>query len=216
MPNIEFGFDQYASGSSSLVYPKAAKDSMPDWYKSLNKNVDIKRCMPFLDGMISGYIAELINDVEIKIVDGEPISNQENLVGYRPGSSTGFMVPPSGHGNKHFVWKVPFIIKTDPGYSVLITHPLNRFDLPFTTLSAIVDSDGLMPSGDLPFFLKEGFEGVIKAGTPMFQILPFKREPWTSKSHQGIEEESIYINQTMDRSTQNFYRDNFWHKKEYN
>jgi hypothetical protein len=33
----------------------------------------------------------------------------------------------------------------------------------------------------MPFFLREGFTGVIPAGTPFVQILPFKRENWTSE-----------------------------------
>jgi hypothetical protein len=216
LPKIQFGFDEYQSGPNPLVYPKSAKEFMPEWYKSLSRSVDIKRCMPFLDGMISGYIAELVRDVNIEIVNGEQISDDDNLIRYRKESSTGFMAQPHGHNKKHFVWRTPFVIKTDPGYSVLITHPFNRFDLPFTTLSAIVDADGLMPGGDLPFFLKEGFHGVIKAGTPIFQILPFKRESWNAENTQDLIDEAIQINKDFDRSTENFYRDTRWNKKEYN
>ena len=32
-------------------------------------------------------------------------------------------------------------IETPPGYSMLITHPFNRPDLPFTTLTGLVDCD---------------------------------------------------------------------------
>jgi hypothetical protein len=36
-------------------------------------------------------------------------------------------------------------------------------------------------SGNIPFFIKEGFSGVIPKGTPIAQVIPFKRESWTSK-----------------------------------
>jgi hypothetical protein len=215
MPKIEFGFDQYNSNSRSLFYPKSAKEFVPEWYKSLNKSIQLKKCMPFLDGMLSGYIAELIRDVDVKLINGEPITVDLSLVNYRPGSSTGFMSVPHGHHDKHFVWQSPYILKTDPGYSVLITHPFNRFDLPFTTMSAVCDADGIVPSGNVPFFLKQGFEGTIKAGTPIFQILPFKREIWESHNSQELVEENVQRDARFDRSNENFYRDTYWKKKEY-
>jgi hypothetical protein len=33
----------------------------------------------------------------------------------------------------------------------------------------------------MPFFLREGFSGVIPSGTPYAQIIPFKREDWISE-----------------------------------
>ena len=37
----------------------------------------------------------------------------------------------------HNLWT----IEAPEGYSVLFTHPVNRFDLPFTTLTGMVDCD---------------------------------------------------------------------------
>jgi hypothetical protein len=37
----------------------------------------------------------------------------------------------------HNLW----IIEAPDGYAVLFTHPFNRFDLPFTTLTGLVDCD---------------------------------------------------------------------------
>jgi hypothetical protein len=31
---------------------------------------------------------------------------------------------------------------------------------------------------NFPFFLKKDFNGIIKAGTPIIQAIPFKRETW--------------------------------------
>jgi hypothetical protein len=33
----------------------------------------------------------------------------------------------------------------------------------------------------MPFFVVKGFTGVLPAGTPYAQMLPFKRENWESK-----------------------------------
>ena len=71
----------------------------------------------------------------------------------------------------------PVTILTPNKYSLLITHPLNRTDLPFLVSSGFVDSDKTQLSfGKLPFFLKEDFEGIIKAGTPYAQLIPIRRE----------------------------------------
>ena len=34
---------------------------------------------------------------------------------------------------------------------------------------------------NFPFFIKEGFTGLIPYGTPIVQIIPFKRDDWKSK-----------------------------------
>jgi hypothetical protein len=32
-----------------------------------------------------------------------------------------------------------------------------------------------------PFIIKSGFEGIIEKGTPMFQVIPFKRADWQAE-----------------------------------
>ena len=59
----------------------------------------------------------------------------------------------------------------------MITHPLNRYDLPFITSSGIVD-ETVSWAGTFSFWVKENFEGIIPYGTPMAQIIPFKRDSW--------------------------------------
>ena len=44
----------------------------------------------------------------------------------------------------------------------MITHPHNRHDLPFTTLSGIIDSDDWNAPVFTAFFLKRNFMGTIK------------------------------------------------------
>ena len=34
---------------------------------------------------------------------------------------------------------------------------------------------------NVPFVIKNNFSGIIERGTPMFQVIPFKREKWDSK-----------------------------------
>ena len=61
---------------------------------------------------------------------------------------------------------------------MLFTHPLNREDLPFRTLSGMVDCDrwrdGLVHFPAL--WIDPNFEGVLPAGTPVAQAIPIRRE----------------------------------------
>jgi hypothetical protein len=78
-------------------------------------------------------------------------------------------------------WNNPWAIKTPPGYSCLITQPFHR-DLPFTILPGIVDTDTYPVPINFPCVLSNiEFEGLIPAGTPLAQIIPFKRDSWISE-----------------------------------
>lgn len=226
---IEFGLY-----NPSLDIPRPAKAYIPDWYKKSPKHIDgsdklsidskytkgnkgIKYCVPFLDGLTHGYIAELWSDVQvIRHPEGPQLgwSTDLNVIAIRDPQGFEKLPTPAGHLDIHYVWKNPYIIKTPPGYSCLITHPLNRFDLPFTTLSAVVDSDSVMPPGNMPFYLREDFEGIIPAGTPIFQIIPFKRDDWKSEFSEDLEKAGAKrLFQAL--RTVGEYKRKYWHKKNF-
>lgn len=213
--------------------PKPAKTNVPDWYKNNPLNLEgtnllipdthishtFKRCVPFLDSLTTGYIAELWSDV---IVRKKPngFSSFEwrtprAVLEERPIETSMELPVPSGHSYQRLAWKVPYYIKTPKNYSVIITHPLNRFDLPFTTLNAIVDTDEVMYAGNIPFFIKADFEGLIPKGTPLYQVIPFCREHWSSEEDANIIEEG-HINHKRSFSVINgWYKKNVWKRKNY-
>lgn len=123
---------------------------------------------------------------------------------------------PKGYHHHHFSWGTKQILKVEDGYSLLITHPLNRDDLPFRTLSGIVDANYAMNGGKLPFLLQEGFEGIIKAGTPIAQIIPIKREPWVLEHNTNLLKEAKLARSTSLKTIFGWYRDKWWNRKEYN
>lgn len=214
--------------------PKPAKEYIPKWYSkseryaggepkyysSLSTNKSVKVCVPFLDALISGYMFELSIDVIIKQeLDGPSFASplEPKPIDVRNPAQNPLIPIPLGCSPEHFIWKIPHCFKTPPGYSLLITHPLNRSDLPFVTLSGIVDADDTIGRGNFPFFLKEGFEGIIPAGTPIAQIIPFKREDWEAVRDDSINYEGERRNFMAARTIKDgYYRLNSWHKKEYN
>lgn len=121
--------------------------------------------------------------------------------------------------DKTLHWYPNWMPELENGYSALYTHPLNRFDLPFFTVSGIIDSDRFNTPGLMPFFLKENFEGVIPKNTPFVQIIPFKREEWDSKEiiHSMNELDKRYKKQAEDFRVPGggAYKKKFWIRKKY-
>ena len=107
-------------------------------------------------------------------------------------------------------------INIPKNYSILFTHPLNRHDLPFTTLSGIVDS-GLItsPTGSVPFYIKENFEGLIPQGTPIAQLIPIRQESWSSKIKNGLVEKSLKQTISSNLVFSGWYKKNIWKRKNY-
>jgi hypothetical protein len=109
---------------------------------------------------------------------------------------------PRGYYQHHFAWFADWGLELPEGYSALFMTPMNRFDLPFLNTTGIVDSDKVHLLGSFPFFVIEGWEGTIPAGTPYLQILPFKREDWEHKIE--VFEQSKMYSTMMENSK--FYR----------
>ena len=174
---------------------------LPSWYKKtkarmtkFNKTYLVpnnagvttathKQCVPLLDAFTNGYIFSLAQDMEVTITDeGQPFVmwrlDENTPVSWNTNDQWEGFYPPEECHKFLYKWENPFIIKTPKKYSILFTHPHNRFDLPFITLNGIVDTDKYDNPIHFPFYLKKGFTGIIKAGTPLAQITFIKRERW--------------------------------------
>ena len=55
------------------------------------------------------------------------------------------MPRPEGHHPNHLAFKGFWGMKTPKGWSLLVVHPLNRHDLPWTITSGIMDADDDCP-----------------------------------------------------------------------
>ena len=212
----------------------SAKNFVPDWYKNGKRwpNVDnekeIKRiptavgfklCSPFLDAITSGYIIPLTQDIAIEQTEGGPSISYNSQIGTpiilrNPDDNITLPTPP-GTSPLHFAWHTAVTFKIPKGYSALLTHPLNRFDLPFITTSGIIDGEYAVPPGNVPVFISSTFEGIIPIGTPLIQITLFKTENWSSEEDVNILQESS-TNDRRAASTYGWYKKTKWKKKSYN
>lgn len=203
-----------------------ARNYLPEWYKQTNKfPVEDKRyvgnfkaCSPFLDTLISGYMLTTQCEIFVEQTNEGPLFSWKadwEPLHSRPKNTTGGFPVPDEYSDQPFAWWTEYSIKVPKGYSLLITHPLNRPDLPFFTTSGIVDADNILVRGHLPFFLKKGFEGVIDLNTPYAQIIPIKRESWVAQHTPELQNE---VNKTLFKMSQRlsgYYKNNVWNKKSY-
>jgi len=198
---------------------------VPEWYKKMPKTTNspvtgeelrtAKACVPFLDALTSGYSICLTQDVFVEQSEQGPVfryAENYGTVGARPVEQTNPMPTPHGYSPYAFTWQTKVSIKLPKGYSAIYTHPFNRFDLPFVTITAVVDHDGSISGGNSPFYLKEGFSGLIPKGTPITQVIPFLREDWDSKEIEGPVEEG----RSYDfKGPHDWYRKFRWQRKTY-
>jgi len=184
-----------------LPPPIPAVEGLPDWFKSMPQKAfntisqsdteTVKRCPPFIDAMTYGFLMPLPCDLRVE--NGEfswDFDLPENSVDNFTRSPIAFHDPSQIAGTPFFEedrFAIKFnnfwSIEAPAGYSLLFTHPANRADLPFTTLTGLVDSD-LYHDSRINFPARWhdiNFNGVLPKGTPVAQCMPVKRERWCSR-----------------------------------
>lgn len=197
----------------------------------------IKKCIPFRESMTAGYIIPFPYDIAVKCIIDE--DSGDSVVGVHAGvSNIGDMDPISFHSkvqtSKHPYWQEkwapekaykfinPWVIKTPPGVSCMFLHPQHQGISKWEILSGVVDTDTYQTNVLFPALLKvkPGDEFIIEAGSPMAQVIPFKRDKWShSVSHIMTKDQTIEfkkadskIEGTIGRGR---YKTWFWKKKEY-
>jgi hypothetical protein len=158
-------------------------------------NRTFKKCVPMLDSLSSGYIIPLWADVMIEQENGFPQIYWKTYNGIFDlhGPSSREIPAPAGYDQVVYKYVNCWIPQTPKGYSCLITSPFGYNDLAFKAVPAIVDTDKSTLELVFPMWVKTGFEGIVEKGTPMVQIIPFKRDDWTSTFDYYEDGEYKYI-----------------------
>jgi hypothetical protein len=208
--------------SSKTALPRWVKET-PKW-KDTNPNAEgigktFKHCSSFLDAFIMGYMVTLPYDLVVEQTNSGPILRwpiNEPLVKVRESQANSSIPTPTGYSSTHFVWEFPVAIEIPKGYSLLLTHPLNQYHLPFLTLSGIIDGEFILYArGSIPFFVSSSFEGVIPQGTPIAQLIPIKVESWKLKNTPGVLTKGDLFRKKSLSKIQGWYKNNIWVKKHY-
>ena len=236
------------------VKPVPAIKNLPDWFRDLPPDMDknsygfngftIKRCMPFLDAITSGYVLKAHQDLQInfdflnkenkiKDINVSPhVARPDSFIdkGYEEGLGYNFgnnFHPIRQVGDKCPFTKensnLPFVkfintwnVVTPPGYSVMYLPVINNKDSRFTPITGIVDTDdNYYIHTNFPIIIHQKGKFVIKRGTPIVTVFPFKRENWKMKIKE------IDIKKFKNAKTNYFlylkewYKRLFWKKKKW-
>lgn len=178
-----------------LPKPIPAGQALPQWLSTMPGEVaapslggaevrTLKHCPPIIDALRLGVLILCPTDITVK--DGHvswdwdtPILPDADI----SRAPVGVHVPEQASGTP--MAQDDIIIKfvnywtlqSDPGWSLMFTHPFGYTDLPFKTLSGVVDCD-LFKDGyvHFPALLDPTFDGVIAQGTPIAQVVPVQKK----------------------------------------
>lgn len=231
-------------GYNTQIRPYPASEKLPEWYKEYPpyevgprnpdgkkiiiengvSNASYRKCMPMLDALTSGYLIDLFADIivsksgdQIRIDWRTSKGVMDNFAIFeRHGESSKAVEPPPGYTNNVFKYLNTWIPRTPAGYSCLITEPFGFKNGPFKAIPAVVDTDKSSIDLSFPMWLKKDFEGVVEKGTPMIQIIPFKRDDWKAEYtfYKDFEFDEI-MEKNFNGTLINHYIKKHWTKKRY-
>jgi hypothetical protein len=179
-----------------LLRPIPARSALPDWLRQMPSKAHseihgreirtVKQCPPFVDAMAYGVMILLPCDVT---VDRGAFAWHWDIP--EPATSGHARAPLSFHVAAQLAG-APFArgheaaikfnsfwtIECDESWSLFATHPVNRDDLPFRTVSGLVDADRFHDGGiNFPaVWTAPEFSGVLSKGTPVAQCFAVPRE----------------------------------------
>lgn len=214
-------------------HPQPSSSYLPDWYKEMpeylgennrvvvdnqNSNATAKKCIPMLDEIITGYTIPLWADVQVRQMPEVPMVTWRvsQDVFELHGPTSHLVPPPPGFSNIVFKYIAGLRIETPPGYSVMVKQPSGHYDLPFHVIPAIIDTDKSVIENNFPMWIEEGFEGIVEKGTPLVQVVPFKREGWKAETDWITYDQFNIERDRGARSTiRNNYSKNIWSRKRF-
>lgn len=191
------------------------------------KKLLMRSCPAIEDVFLSGYTIHLPADIYIdasskqiefyipNVMKPENINNEIFLQKHDPSVTDGFEAAKDFH-EEALKWHPFWGVKTEEGYSTFFMHPINRQDLPFLAVSAIVDTDTFPAREPFAFFVKKGFVGTISRGTPILTAFPFKREEWESEIVSYDEFDRKRKASQIHTVFKHPYKKIFWHRKKFN
>lgn len=206
--------------------PIPASKKVPDWYRSqegvLGFGGTIKKCMPIFDMLTLGYFLTMPCDL---YVDS---TNPDNLIYFIPPEGLENLkedmfdehlpqqyseYPKSAAYHKQLIRIDPFYaVGTARGYSCIFIQPSHRGESPLNLFPAVVDTDKYISHGHYSFQVEVNFRGVIKQGTPIVQVIPFKRDTFISsvvsleKGKEVLRRQTAKLKSTFSNGYKNKFR----------
>lgn len=194
----------------TLPRPCAAAEALPAWLRAMPRTAasdmhpepvrTVKQCPPFVDAMAHGFVVPLPCDVAVR---GGTLSWDWDppllAASHHPRAPLSFHAPAQVAGTPFHVpdqvivkFNSFWTVTLESGWSLFVTHPVNRADLPFRLLSGLVEADSFDAVGLLfpGVWLDPAFEGTLARGTPVAQCFPVPRAS-PELVHEAFDAEAV-------------------------
>lgn len=214
---------QFAPVPATRVVPEWYK-AMPEYWNGKREVVDtqithtVKKCVPVWDALTAGYVIRTHVDIQVSERGGQAYYEwpSQNAIGFHPVEQAPNH-PAVTAGVPYPKWHSPWAISTPRGYSCLFIPPMHNPNGIFTVMPGIVDTDTYTAPVNFPFTLDDqAWRGIIPAGTPMVQVIPFKRDDWAMRMGSDKDIQAQGRVTTRLRSVWfNSYKRHFWTRKQY-
>lgn len=209
--------------------PLPANKFYPDWFKNLPSTTlsgasTLKRCPPMADMFSMGYIIPTWSEFTLTpnsrgqySLDTRMLVLHTPLEGDRPvieGQDTKQYENTPWQGKTIMKIHSPWVVKTPPGYSLMLLPLFGRHNKGIEPIPAIIETDEYTVSLSIFFQItaKLGETIHIRPGEPLVQIIPYKRDIWNSKyTIKNLIEHAQIANKLKTYITSGYRR--FWHKK---
>lgn len=221
MPDWYKNLESYVGGKKEISYLTVDGKKRQDG--SARTTATAKRCMPIFDAINSGYIIFTYTDL---LISQRIFKNDElqphydwtnfNPISFHPKQQLPSHPDGSGHKFAYPKWNNVWSITTPPGYSCLFVSPLHR-ETPISILPGVVDTDTFSAPVNFPFVLRDPkMEGLIPAGTPIAQVIPFKRDEFKMEIGDIKEyEQQAIVSDKLRTVFFDSYKNQFRQHKEY-
>lgn len=224
MPTIEF--TSYNENTLKDSRPILASKVQPEWWKKMkineivrgDKQQTIRACPAMQDWLTMGYYLIAQQDIMVQIgMDSYDESGKNSFawayddpkVGSSSHPDTQFgnaFIPEKMEGSPvkdAFKMRNPWNIKTPEGYSTFYLDPFLHQNNYFSVWPGIIDTDKFnlnMDNAQIIFYPKVNHSFIIKKGTPLVQVIPFRREEWSSSAQ--IKEPKTFIDNMSDYTSE--------------
>ena len=229
MPTIEFS--TFSNSTIRDFKPVLAKSITPEWWKKTKVHVDvygskvqtIRSCPAMDDWLKTGWILVANRDIRVNI---DETSHTENFTevpdGYASPSHPNVQTANAfeflgsdGPVKDAFKMRNPWGITTPKGYSTFYLDPFLFQNKYFATWQGIIDTDAFNKNVDnaqIIFYPKVDHSFTILKGTPLCQVIPFKRETWNA-SYINYDSQTYVENRSL--VTAQFDDEKFYTMDEY-
>lgn len=227
MPMIDF--HTYDKDTLKNFKPVLAKTVSPEWWKKgrvaevVNGQVNktVRSCPAMTDWLSSGYLILANRDIMVK--NGITDSDSDSMYFHTEDSETknmeryasqthptvqfhdafNYMSTTDAPVKDAFKMTNAWNISTPPGYSCFYLDPFLFQNDFFATWQGIIDTDRFNVNKDnsqIIFYPKVDHSFVIKKGTPLVQIIPYKREEWVAT--YTVKDHKSYVTNLSEKTTE--------------